>query len=396
MNKYFSSRMDVFSGDKGLFAIFGISSELERKGQKIIHMEIGKPDFDTPYVIKEAGVDAIIKGNVQYTPPGGIHELREAVTNWMNDTHGLKYNPETEALITVGASEALQCIWSAFLDSEDEVLVPSPYYGSYGYQIACSGSKLVEVPVLKDGIMKYEIEEFESRLTDKTRLILINSPNNPTGYVMSTEEIKAIADFAVKNDLIVVSDECYDKFVFNGEFQSISSLPGMRERTLIVNSTSKTFSMTGWRVGYVLGNSEFIEGLQNVHEHLAICPTSFAQEGAIKAYTEDIKETEMMLDEYKRRREYIVDYLSNIDEVSFYEPEGAFYIFLNVAGTGQRGAEFCLGLLNEKGVALASGDCFGKEWSDYVRISYCCSMEDVIEAMGLIKEFISEKQKLAS
>lgn len=393
MDKYFSSKMDVFSGEKGLFAIFAISSELERSGKKIIHMEIGKPDFDTPEIIKEAAIEAIKEGVVQYAPPGGLYELTKAITDWTQKRYGLSYNPENEILITVGASEAIHLIWSAFLAHDEEVMIPSPYYGSYGYQVACAGSKFIEVPVLKDGIVKFDIEEFEARITDKTKLILINSPCNPTGYVMSDEEIKAIADFAIKHDLLVISDECYDHFLFEGEFKSIASLPGMKERTFVINSTSKTFSMTGWRVGYVLGDSKFIETLQNIHEHLAICPTSFAQKGAVKAYTEEIKETEGMLVEYKKRRDYLVDALGKIDEISFYEPQGAFYIFINVEKTGQNGADFCLGLLNEKGVALASGESFGKQWSDYVRISYCCSMEDIIEVVKLMKEYIADIKK---
>lgn len=389
MNKYFSSKMDVFSGDKGLFAIFGISCELERKGMKIIHMEIGKPDFDTPKVIKEAGMKAIENGNVQYAPPGGLYELKKAVTDWTRKRYGLDYNSDSEILITVGASEAIHLIWSAFLDHDEEVMIPSPFYGSYGYQVVCSDSKFIEVPVLKDGIIKYDIQEFESRITDKTKLIMINSPCNPTGYVMSDDEIQSIADFAIKHDLIVISDECYDHFVFEGKFKSIASLPGMKERTLVVNSTSKTFSMTGWRVGYVMGDASFIETMQNIHEHLAICPTSFAQEGAIKAYTEEIQETEAMLAEYKRRRDYLVNALGKMDKISFYEPQGAFYIFMNVEKTGQSGGDFCLGLLNQKGIALASGDCFGKQWSNYVRLSYCCSMEDIVEAMKLMEEYIN-------
>ena len=276
MNEYLSSKMDVFSGDKGLFAIYDISTKLERSGQKIIHMEIGKPDFDTPKAIKKAGIQAIEEGVVQYAPPGGIFELKEAITDWTQRKYGLEYDPESELLITVGASEAIHLVWSGLLDHDEEVMIPSPYYGSYVYQVVSADAKYVEVPVLKDGDIRYDIAEFEARITDKTKILLINSPNNPTGYVMSDEEMQAVADFAIKHDLIVVSDECYDHFVFDGEFKSIATLPGMKERTLVVNSTSKTFSMTGWRVGYILGDAGIIGTLQNIHEHLAICPTSFA------------------------------------------------------------------------------------------------------------------------
>lgn len=388
---YFSSKVQVFYEGEGSFSTFDLSSELERSGRKIIHMEIGKPNFDTPDVIKEAAITAIKEGNVHYTPPAGIYELREAITDRTREKYGLKYNPLNEALITAGASEALYLILIAFLDYDEEIMIPSPSYYSYCRQVDCTGAKFIEVPVLKDGIMKYDIDEFEARITDKTKLLLLNSPNNPTGYVMSDEELQAMADFAIKHDLIVISDECYEDFLYEGKFKSIASLPGMKDRTLIINSTSKTFSMTGWRVGYILGNSYFIECLQNVHEHLNICPTSFAQEGAIKAYKEEIKEIELMLKEYKRRKDYIVNFLKKIDKVSFYEPQGAFYIFLNVEKLGINGSEFCLELLNEKGVALAPGESFGEEWANYVRISFCCSMEDIIEAMDLIKEYIDSK-----
>ncbi|MDD2495057.1 MAG: pyridoxal phosphate-dependent aminotransferase [Tissierellia bacterium] len=388
---YFSSKVQVFYQGEGTVSIFDIASELERKGRKIMHMEIGKPNFDTPDAIKEAAITAIKKGNVHYTPPAGMYELREAITNRTKEKYGLEYNPLNEALITAGASEALYLIFIAFLNSDEEVMIPSPSYYSYCRQVDCTGSKYIEVPVLKDGVMKYDINDFEAKITDKTKLLLLNSPNNPTGYVMSDEELQEMADFAIKHDLIVISDECYEDFLYEGEFKSIASLPGMKERTLIINSTSKTFSMTGWRVGYILGNATFIECLQNVHEQLNICPTSFAQEGSIVAYREEIKEVEMMFNEYKKRIDYIVEYLSKIDKVSFYEPQGAFYIFLNVEKLGIDGSEFCLEILNEKGVALNPGESFGAEWKNYVRISYCCSMEDVIDAMDLIKEYIESK-----
>lgn len=390
---YFSSKVEAFYGGEGTASIFDISSELERGGRKIIHMEIGKPDFDTPDVIKEAAIKAIRKGSVHYTPPAGIYELREAITNRTKNKYGLEYNPESEALITAGASEALYLIFISFLNPDEEVMIPTPGYYSYGRQVDCTGAKYIEVPVLIDGEMKYDVKEFEARITDKTKLILLNSPANPTGYVMSDDELQAMADFAIKHDLIVISDECYEDFLYEGEFKSIASLPGMRDRTLVINSTSKTFSMTGWRVGYILGNAGFIECLKNVHEDLNICPTSFAQEGSIRAYAEEVKEVEIMFNEYRRRKDYIVDYLNKIEEVSFCEPQGAFYIFMNVKKTGISGAEFCMQLLKEKGVALNPGESFGSEWNDYVRIAFCCSMEDIVEAMDLIKEYIDSIKK---
>ncbi len=391
MKDYFSSKVQAFYEGEGSVSIFDMASELERKGKKIIHMEIGKPDFDTPDDIKEAAITAIKNGKVHYTPPAGVYELREAITNRAKEKYGLEYNPLNEALITAGASEALYLIFIAFLNSDEEVMFPSPSYYSYCRQVECTGSKYIEVPVLKDEKMKYDIKEFEDRITDKTKLLLINSPNNPTGYVMSKDELQEIADFAIKHDLIVISDDCYEDFLYEGEFISIASLPGMKERTLIINSTSKTLAMTGWRVGYILGNAELIECLQNVHEQLNICPTSFAQEGSIIAYREELKEVEVMFIEYKRRKDYIVDFLNKIDEISFYEPQGAFYILMNVEKLGISGSEFCLELLNEKGVALNPGESFGKQWSNYVRIAYCCSMEDIIEAMDLISEYIYSK-----
>ncbi len=392
---YFSSKVRALHGGDGevTSSIFDISSEMERNGRKIIHMEIGKPNFDTPNAIKEAAIEAIKQGNVHYTPPAGIFELREAITNRTKAKYGMEYNPKNEALITAGASEALYLIFIAFLNADDEVMIPSPCYYSYERQVECTSAKYVEVPVLKDGIMKYDMAEFEKRITDKTKVLLLNSPNNPTGYVMSDDEIKAMADFVIKHDLIVISDECYEDFQYEGEFMSIAGLPGMKERTLIINSTSKTFSMTGWRVGYILGNADFIECLQNVHEHLNICPTSFAQVGSVRAYAGEIKEVEDMLKKYKRRKEYIVDALNKIDEVSFYEPQGAFYIFINVKKTGMSGTEFCLKLLNETGVAMNPGKSFGEEWNDYIRLSFCCSMEDIIEAMEHIRKFIANIKK---
>lgn len=388
MNKFFSEKVNNIPKQKGLFEIYAIASQKERDGERVIHMEIGRPDFDTPERIKTAAIKALDKGIVHYTELSGLYDLKKAICDREKIKHGLEFDPMKEIVVTAGASEGLYCIWTAFLNQDDEIMIPSPYYSSYLHQLTYTGTNLVKVPIMKDGKIKFDIEEFRSRLTENTKMILINSPNNPTGYIMSEEDLEVVSTFAIENDLIVVSDECYDSFVFEGKFRSVATLPGMKERTLIVNSASKTFSMTGWRIGYVLGNASFIQEIAKIHSHITVCATSFAQMGSIEAYKNVFQEVEDMVGEFKRRRDYVAKFLRTVDKISFIEPEGAFYVFMNVGKLGMTGVEFCERLLKEKGIALAPGSSFGSEWEDYVRLAYTCSMDDIIESMDLMKAFI--------
>lgn len=392
MKNYFNDKVNDGPKQKGLFEIFAIASQKERAGEKVIHMEIGRPDFDTPKAAKERAVKALYEGVVHYTEFSGLDDLRKAISEreWLKT--GLHYDPLKEIVVTAGASEGLYCIWNVFLNPEDEVIIPSPYYSSYFNQLTYSGTNLVKVPIMKDGKIKYDIEEFKSRLTNNTKMILINSPNNPSGYVMTEEELVMIAQFAIENDLIVISDECYDSFVFEGEYKSIATLPGMRERTLVVNSSSKTFSMTGWRIGYVMGNETFIREIGKIHSHISVCATSFAQAGAAEAYKSVFNEVEDMVEEFKKRRDYVANHLRKMDDISFIEPKGAFYVFINVGKLGMDGIEFSERILRQKGIALAPGSSFGNEWKDYIRLAYTCSMDDIIEAMELMKSFIDSNK----
>ncbi len=390
MKNYFNDNVSRYPKQKGTFEIFSIANEKELAGEKVIHMEIGRPDFDTPKAIKECAIRAIEKGDVHYTEFIGSFDLRKAISEreWLKT--GLNYDPRKEIVITVGATEGLYCIWNVFLDPGDEIMIPSPYYVSYSRQLTYSGAKIVEVPVLKGDKIVYDINDFKSRLSNKTKIILINSPNNPTGHVMTDEDLNMIAKLAIENDLLVVTDECYDSFVFEGKHKSIATLPGMKERTIVVNSSSKTFSMTGWRIGYILANEDFIREMNRSHSQTSVCATSFAQAGAIEAYKNVYKEVGIMIDEFRSRRNYVANCLNKMDNISFIYPKGAFYIFINIGKLGMDGIKFSERLLKEKGIALSPGISFGSDWMDYIRLAYTCSMEDIIEAMDLMKNFVTD------
>ena len=242
MKRFLADRVVPKVKKKGLFEIYAMAIEKERAGDRVIHMEIGRPDFDTPQRIKDRAIEAIRAGEVYYTEPRGMLELRQAITSYVQRNFGLTYDPMTEVLVTVGASEALDLLWRTFLEDDDEILIPSPYYGAYTDQLLYSDKKYVTVPIINEqGEVRYDLEVFKEKLTPQTKMILINSPNNPTGHVMSEEDLQNISQFAIENDLLVISDECYDRYVFEGEFKSISILLGMRERTIIVTPPPRPF-----------------------------------------------------------------------------------------------------------------------------------------------------------
>lgn len=379
---------------RGRVELIRAAAKKEDAGEKLIYMNVGKPDFDTPKIIKRGAIEALEHGLVHYTRLDGIPMLKEAISKREEREFGLCYDPVDEITITIGGSAALFAIWSVFLDPEDELMIPTPYYNAYREQLSYVGANYVEVPILKGDRVEYKREDFEAKLTKNTKLIIINSPNNPTGYVMKDEDLQMIADFAMEHDLIVVSDECYDKYVFSGEFKSISTLDGMRERTIIVNSASKTFSMTGWRIGYVMGPKKFVDEIAVAHNAMSICPNSFAQYGAYYAYQGKIDEVDEMLQEFKRRKELVVAELEEIPEFSYIKPEGAFYVFVNVSELGLSGMEFCEEILDKKGVVLSPGHAYGELWKDYVRISYACSVDNIKTTMKLIQEYICERKNI--
>lgn len=369
----------------GLYEIFSKANKLEAQGKRIIHMEMGRPDYDSPNFAKEAVKLALDKGHVHYVDVNGIEPLRKAIIEKEERRFGLKYDYETEISVMAGAAEVCGVIMLTMLDPGDEIICPSPFFSAYREQAIIAGVKLVEVSVLMADNWELKIEEIEKRITPKTKMLLINSPNNPAGYVLDKENLEKIANIAKEHDLIVLSDECYDEFIYGQDHISISTIEGMRERTLVVKSTSKSFSMTGWRIGYVLGPANAIKYINKVHQNFSTCATSFAQWGAVEAFKNGDEFIDEMVKEFKRRGDYMYDAFSKIDGLKMIKPKGAFYAFPDITAFGMSEIDFCNYLMEEAGVVGVPGTSFGDYGKGHIRLAYCRSFEDIVEACDKIK-----------
>ncbi|MFH1821077.1 MAG: pyridoxal phosphate-dependent aminotransferase [Methanobacteriota archaeon] len=367
--------------------VLGLAKELERGGKKILHMEVGEPDFGTPTHIKEAAKEALDRGMTRYTPSTGLPELREAVAE-----HFLKQKIEATAknvIITPGAKHATFCALTAALDAGDEVIIPSPCW-TYEAMVKIAGGKPVFVESSAKSGFKLEADKLEASITPKTRLILLNYPNNPTGTVMNSKELKPILDMAVKRDLWVLSDDIYNALVYEGEQVSPITFPGMAERTIVINGFSKTYAMTGWRVGYAVAPADFIVEMAKIQEASTTCVTGFVQTAAITALRGPQNFVVEMRDEYHKRRDEIVRSLNEIEGIECLKPQGAFYVFPSVKKLGLTSFEFCESLLKSKGVAAVPGSGFGPGGEGHVRLSYATSMDNIKQAVSLIGEFVQE------
>ena len=385
-----TNRLQAFNFEGGLYDVFQKALELEAQGKKIIHMEIGKPDFDSPVAAKEEVKDALDKGIVHYTPMAGIPELRQAIAGKVKRDNGIDADPKSEIMVTAGACEAISAIMLTLLNPGDEILIPSPFFPAYSEQAIIVGANLVPVPLRMENEFRLQVEDIEERITPRTKILLINTPNNPTGAILELDDLQKIAKLAQERDLIVISDECYDEFVFEGKHISIATLPGMKERTITINSASKAFSMTGWRVAYAIGPSPIIKYATKVHQNLSTCATSFAQVGAVEAYNNGKEFTKGMVSEFKRRRELICDYLSQMKGIEFVVPKGAFYVFPSIKNLCMDEMNFCNYILEEAGVAIVPGNSFGEYGKGFVRMCYACSYEQIEEAMQKMKAAIEK------
>jgi aspartate aminotransferase len=361
--------------------------ELKRKGIRIISFTAGEPDFDTPLPIKEAAKRALDEGFTKYTPTTGIEELKGRIARKLKEENGLDYDKK-EIIVSPGAKFVIFSALFALLEEGDEVLLPSPYWVSYPEQIRMAGGKPVILETKVENGFKMRIDELERAKTNRTRVLILNSPSNPTGAVYEKEELSRIAEWCKENDVFVISDEIYEKLVYDAEHISIATFPDMKERTLVVNGMSKTYSMTGWRIGYGAGPRELIEAMGRIQDHTTSNPTSFAQIGALRAL-DLVEEVEEMVEAFKKRRDILLEEIRKIPNVLCVPPKGTFYAFPNFSyymekmGANSTG-ELASYLLEKVGVAVVPGEGFGAR--GYVRLSFAVSEDDIREGLAKIKD----------
>lgn len=383
------SKMIQRAGTETAFEMLAKAKELERQGKSVVHFEIGEPDFNTPENVKEAGIKAIKENYTHYSPTQGILELREAVAEYISKTRDIKVTPD-EVIITPGGKDVIFGTMLSLLDEGDEAIYPNPGYPIYESAIRLVGAKPVPMPLREENDFAFDRHEFEKLVTPKTRLIVINSPANPTGGILSYEDLEFIADIAKKNDIMILSDEIYSRIIYEGKFVSIASLPGMKERTVILDGFSKTYAMTGWRLGYAVANKEVIEALKRVAVNSFSCVATFVQMAGVEALRGPQDEPERMRKEYEERRNLIIKGLNEIPGFSVKMPKGAFYAFPNVKKLGKPSKELADYLLYEAGVCTLSGTAFGEYGEGYLRFSYATSKENIIEGLKRVKQAIEK------
>lgn len=373
----------------GIRKYFDLLSSMEGA----ISLGVGEPDFVTPWPMREAGIFAIEKGFTMYTSNRGMIELREALSKYHKDFYGIEYDPHLEMLVTTGCSEALDLACRATIDPGDEVIMTDPHYVAYPVCVSLAGGVPVPVPTYEKNNFEIMPEDIKKKLTPKTKAILLSYPSNPTGAVMPRDILMQIAELAVKHDLIVISDEIYARLVYGVEHICMATLPSMRERTILIGGFSKTFAMTGWRVGYTAANPDFIEAMLKVHQYTMMCAPIMGQIAAIEALKEsNNQEVEDMLAEYNRRRRVMVKGFRDLG-LSCFEPKGAFYAFPSIKSTGMTSEEFAEGLLKEEKVAVVPGSVFGNAGEGYLRCCYATSLPEIEEALKRMGRFISKHRK---
>ena len=375
----------------GIRKVFEAANKLRAQGIDVVDLTMGRPDFDTPAHIKKAAVKALDEGRVHYTSNYGIPELTKAIAKKMKANNNLDYDPTGEILVTVGASEAIFGAMVSFLNPGDEVILPAPAWVNYVVIPGMLGAKTVTVTLKEENGFALSAEDITAKITPKTKMLILINPNNPTGGVVLEEDLREIAEMAVKHNFIVLSDEIYDHLIYDGNKHiSIGTYPGMKERTITVNGVSKTYSMTGWRIGWAAADKNLIKSMVRCHQYMVACPTSFSQYGAVEALEGPQDCIGEMVAEFKRRRDLIVKSIKAMPKISCVNPSGAFYIFANIKGMNMTSVEASNFFLEKAAVAAVPGTAFGEEGEGYLRIAYSNSYENIQRAMVNMEEALKK------
>jgi aspartate aminotransferase len=390
MSSIFAERMRTL-GTETAFEVLAKARALEKQGKEIVHLEIGEPDFDTPKNIKEAAVKALNSGYTHYTPSAGMPELRQAVADYISKTRKLDVKPE-EVVVTPGGKPIMFFSILALVNPGEEVLYPNPGFPIYESLINFVGAKPVPIPLKEENEFSLDPEYVKRMITKKTKMIILNSPENPTGGVVTREQLKVIADcIANRNDVFVLSDEIYSRIIYEGKHESITQFSGMKDKTILLDGFSKTYAMTGWRLGYGVMRKDLAEKVAQLMTNSNSCTCAFTQLAGVEALTGPQKEPERMDEEFRKRRDIIVPGLNNIEGITCKKPHGAFYVFPNITRTGMDCRKLGDHLLNNAGVAVLPGTSFGKYGEGYLRLSFANSIENIKKALDRIAKGVKKQ-----
>ncbi len=374
----------------GIRKFFDIVNEMK----DAISLGVGEPDFDTPWHIRDEGIYSLEKGRTFYTSNSGLKELRGEISRYVENSQGVKYDPLKEVLVTVGGSEAIDLACRALLNPGDEVIVPEPSYVSYVPCVVMAGGKAVTIDLKEENEFRLQPEELEKAITDRTKILVLPYPNNPTGAIMEKEDLERIADLIIKNDIYLISDEIYSELSYKEKHVSVISLPGMRERTIYINGFSKAYAMTGWRLGYACGPELILKEMTKLHQFCIMCAPTTSQYAAIEALRHGQRDVDEMREAYNGRRRFLMHEFEEMG-LKCFEPYGAFYVFPCIKKFGMSSEDFCTELLRRKKVAVVPGTAFGDCGEGFVRISYAYSIDNLKVALGRIREFIEELRQQA-
>jgi aspartate/methionine/tyrosine aminotransferase len=378
-----AKRMELL-GTETAFEVLARAKALERQGKEVIHLEIGEPDFDTPRNIKEAAIRALNAGFTHYVPAAGIPELREAIAEHISETRDIDVDPD-EVVVTPGAKPIMFFGVLACVNPGEEVMYPDPGFPIYSSVVNFVGAKPVPIPLREENDFRIDVEHLRKSITNRTRMLILNYPENPTGGILTHNDLKAIAEaLAERDDIVVLSDEVYNSIIYEGKHESIASLPGMKERTIILDGFSKRYAMTGWRLGYGVMRKDLAERITQLMINSNSCTCAFVQMAGVEALRGPQDEVEKMVAEFRRRRDVIVSGLNKIGGISCREPKGAFYVFPNITGTGMDCRRLADYLLSEAGVAVLPGTSFGEYGEGYLRLSFANSVENIRKALDRI------------